>query len=261
MKNRLSTVVAAIAAAIALLLVLRVPVGAEAATITIWPVNPVVSSRDRATAVWMENRGTSPATMQVRLLRWDIENFDNHYVEQEDIVVSPPIATVAPGARQLLRLIKVRPIPAGTEQAYRVFIDQLPDPAAPQPTSANTTSMGVTFRMRYSLPLFAYGEGLEPVDRRTEAGAAAAAAGTSLSWRIVEDDGARWLEIRNAGTRHARLTDVRLITPDARTPLANGLLGYVLPGRTMRWPVTAESQAVALELSVNGLPMTLGAGQ
>lgn len=258
MKKRLPTLVLVTVAAAALALT-RAPLGAAPASVTIWPVNPVVSSTDRATAVWLENRGTSPVTMQARLLRWGVENFANRYVEQDDIVVSPPIATVAPGARQLLRLVKVRPVPAGTEAAYRVFIDQLPDPVDARPAAAGTASMGVTVRMRYSLPLFAFGEGLEPVDRNTEAGARIAAAGTALSWRLVEEDGTTWLEISNAGVRHARLTNVRIETPEGSVAVADGLLGYVLPGTTMRWPAAGASRASTLELTVNNVPATLTA--
>jgi len=52
---------------------------------------------------------------------------------------------------------------------------------------------------------------------------------------------------------HARLTDVAIKQAGQSKPLAEGLLGYVLPGAVMRWPAPAAlSNESALQVRVNG---------
>ncbi len=99
--------------------------------------------------------------------------------------------------------------------------------------------------MRYSLPLFVYGTGLwrrqAPANRSSTQQAQ-----PQLSWSIDESGGRRFLQVSNTGPGHARLSQVRLVSSDApqagatSTEIAPGLLGYVLPGRTMRWPLEAQ---------------------
>ena len=54
---------------------------------------------------------------------------------------------------------------------------------------------------------------------------------------------------------HARLTDVAFKQGGQARPVAPGLLGYVLPGAVMRWPVPETLAAEStLQLRVNGAP-------
>ena len=57
----------------------------------------------------------------------------------------------------------------------------------------------------------------------------------ALGWRIVSDGGKRFLEMHNAGRTHVRLVNVSFEAD--KKPFAPGLLGYVLAGATMRWPL------------------------
>jgi fimbrial chaperone protein len=221
-----------------------------AASVMIWPIDPVIESGQRATALWLENRGVQTVTLQIRVLGWSARDYTDHYIEhQRGIIGSPPVATIAPGQRQLVRLTKTEEIPAGQETAYRILIDEIPSAAEATPETAplaDMAAMGVKFRMRYSLPLFAYGPG---ASRTTGA--------PTLIWRVVDADGHRWLQVRNDGPIHARLTDVSLTRDRATLPrvnVASGLLGYVLPGMEMRWPLpdtTPMDERLALEAGVN----------
>jgi len=52
---------------------------------------------------------------------------------------------------------------------------------------------------------------------------------------------------------HARLTDVTIKQGGQSKPLAEGLLGYVLPGAVMRWPAPGPlASESALQVRVNG---------
>ena len=215
---------------------------ASGATLMLWPIDPVIEASSKGAAVWLENRGTAPLTLQVRVVGWTARNYTDDYVEAQRLVVaSPPMATIAAGQRQLVRLMRVGPVPAGREAAFRVFIDEIPQaPSADAP--APDVAMGVAFRMRYSLPLFVYGPGAGRHKGEPD-----------IKWRILEGDGRRWLEVRNDGPVHAKLTNVRLAAaglPASTFSVTRGLLGYVLPGAEMRWPIpdaVPGDQFVSLE--------------
>lgn len=92
--------------------------------------------------------------MQVRIVRWQQENGFERYTAQQDVVASPPIVTIGTGNKQLIRLIRQGTIPKGVEQAYRIIVDEIP-----QPDVKASPAIGLRLQMRYSIPLFVYGQG------------------------------------------------------------------------------------------------------
>jgi len=223
--------------------------------VMIWPVNPVIESTDSATPLWLENQGAEPVTLQIRVLGWRAENYSDSYDEnQDEVLASPPMATIEPGKRQLVRLTKISEVEPGLEKAYRVLIDEIPAPPGPAKETATTLNTAVQMRMRYSLPLFIYGKGLW--ERADSAKKHDTPRGEpKLGWRIVDEKGSRFLEVRNMGSVHARLTAVSLFNKGRTLDVAAGLLGYVLPGADMRWPLADTNLSlVGLELRafVNG---------
>ena len=203
------------------------PLGARAAaTVLIWPIDPYLPPGQNAAELWLENRGASAAVMQVRVVRWQQENGFERYSAQQDVVASPPMLSLGAGDKQLIRLIKQGSVPAGKEYAYRIVIDEIPDAAAAQE--------GLRLQMRYSVPLFAYGEG---VPLKENASSHAQAEPGNLSWRTVRDGGQPALEVQNRGSVHLRLSQVSVHERGASRTLADGLLGYVLPGQSRRWPL------------------------
>lgn len=220
---------------------LLLPAAAQAqSSVVIWPVDPKIERDEQATAIWLENKGDEPVTLQLRSLGWGQANGTDEHVEQSVIVASPPIATVAPGERQLVRVIRRGPAASG-ERAYRLIIDELPRPRS----DTAGTSARLDVQMRYSLPLFTYA-------------AAREATRPVLEPRVVIEDGQRWLVVRNSGDGHARLTDLSVEQRGALSPVKAGLVGYVLPGATMRWPLPeALAPGAVLRAHVNGQPAVL----
>lgn len=231
-------------AALACIILAPTPANAEAApgAVLIWPVNPVIEAERQAGALWLENPGKAPVTLQVRIYAWAQADGKNVYAEQAAVIGTPPIVTIAPGEKQLVRLTRAGAPPASYEAPYRIVIDEIPidDP------DAAGSGAAVAFRMRYSLPLFVLGTA---APKKKDS---ASVPLPSLGWQITGNGDDRQLAIRNDGAVHARLTDVTL----GGTPLAAGLLGYVLPGQTMRWPLPASAGHAPTNLaaSVNGAP-------
>lgn len=212
--------------------------------VLIWPVNPVIEADRQAAALWLENPGKTPVTLQIRIYAWAQDDGQNLYAEQQAVIGTPPIVMIAPGTKQLVRLTRLGPVPTDHERPYRLIIDEIPVEGA----AAATPGAAISFRMRYSLPLFVLGSAALAKDRHGDKPSPMA---PTLDWRIIAKDGGRFVEIRNAGVVHARLTDAAL----GGIPLAAGLLGYVLPGQTMRWPLPPGADANAdVNASVNGAP-------
>lgn len=215
-----------------------------AATILIWPIDPWLDATTNATELWIQNQGETPTTMQVRIVRWTQDGGLERYQQQGDVVASPPIVQIAPESKQLIRLIKQAAIPAGKEQAYRIIVDEIP-----QPDDPNKPKIGLKLQMRYSIPLFVYGQGV-----KTEAEGAhhAFVQPAKLHWRVVREGGQAHLEVRNDDDIHVRLSKVRVRQGGQMRQVADGLLGYVLPHSARRWPLPAGvSNPSALEASIN----------
>lgn len=223
-----------------------------ATSVLIWPIDPVLEAGQKAGALWLENRGTTAASLQVRVFAWRQGGFEEQFSAQREIIGSPPVANIAPGQKQLIRLTRTGAAPAGQEQAYRIIIDEIP-PAVPVDKAEAGTTAAIRLQMRYSVPLFVYGEGLwgrpDPNGERSAQGVGQ----PQLSWQPVMVQGKPYVEVRNTGPVHARLTDVVLQHGNQAKPVAEGLLGYVLPGASMRWPAPLVAGAGGvLKGRVNG---------
>jgi fimbrial chaperone protein len=151
---------------------------------------------------------------------------------------------IQPNDEQLVRVIRVGPPPIGpnaAEDAYRISIDELPV------TGAGVRS-GLQFVLHYSLPIF-----VEP------AGETHLAPVLHIS---MEHEGEKaFLQVSNSGTEHAQLSVVSYVDGAGRSgDITPGLLGYVLPGATMRFalrqPASDFSGNVTFEAMVNGSKLT-----
>lgn len=214
---------------------------AHAAAVVLWPVDPTIAAGQTATALWVENRGQQPVTLQVRSLGWSQAGNEDQYARQDEVVTSPPIANVAPGQRQMIRILRRDTGTTPAEHSYRLLIDELPPPV--DPSKPNVASAELAVQMRYSIPLFTYdGE---------------VAATPTLMGRTVVVDGKRYAEIRNVGQRHARLINLRIQNGAKDFTVSAGLLGYVLAGSTMRWPLPEGAPNGTIVVNANGADTTL----
>ncbi|MDF7628133.1 molecular chaperone [Erwiniaceae bacterium L1_55_4] len=207
--------------ALLLLFIMALMPAAHAAnSLMIWPIDPTINPDDKASELWLENRGNATTMMQVRIFSWLQVGGQEQYQTQQQVVASPPMVRLEPGQKQLVRLIKQGAPEAGREMSYRVVLDEIPTPRTPGENQA-----GLTFQMRYSVPLFVYGNGVTSDSAKPQ-----------LSWQQVDNGGKRWLELTNRGNGHARLSNVTI----GGRRLGNGLFGYVLANSSNRWPLTSS---------------------
>ncbi|MBM7344119.1 molecular chaperone [Pantoea coffeiphila] len=235
-----------------------------ASSVLVWPVYQVIEADQQGSALWLENRGSYPVSLQVRVLGWQQQDQRDRYADQQDVIASPPFATVEPGKRQLIRLMRTVTVPAGREQSYRIVIDELPG-SLPKEMQEHA---GLQLQMRYLLPLFLDGEGLWTQERTDRKRDASTATRPQLSWTLSQREGKTWLTVRNQGVVHARLSNVFWGSSNkpeqASLRLSEGFLGYVLPGQKMSFPLPAKrqpsgGQTLYAQLADNTTPVAIQA--
>ena len=224
---------------------------ADASGLQVAPVGLAFQPASSAQGLWLTNTGGEALHAQVRVFHWTQVNGKDALTPTQALVASPPILALAPGAQQMIRVIRLgEAAPGATEDAYRLLVDELPESAPRQPT-------GVRYVLRYSIPVF-----VEPAGESDVVAVAA-----SLHWSVVREGDGIALQVRNTANVHAQISDVSL-SPVGGTPtvISKGLLGYVLPGMTMRWSFTIPAAqllpGIQLEAAINGKPVeqTLAVG-
>ncbi|MEJ1937975.1 fimbria/pilus periplasmic chaperone, partial [Nostoc sp. NIES-2111] len=168
-------------------------------------------------ALTLRSAGQAPLPVQVRVFRWTQEAGRENLAPATDMVASPPQARLEPGATYTVRLVS-RGAAAGQERAYRLLVDELPQ-------GDRARAGTVTMLMRYSIPVFAAGDGRMP----------------QLAWSARLSGGELEIRAANSGGRRARLSRVKASAGGKTVVFAEGLLGYALAGSEMAWsrPVPA----------------------
>jgi fimbrial chaperone protein len=209
---------------------------ASASGLQIAPTSIELAPAGPAQALWLTNTGDRELRAQVRAFHWSQASGHDELESTQALVASPPMLAIAPGGRQLVRVIRTGPPASSTgEQTFRLLIDELPQGGA--------TATGVQYVLRYSVPVFVGPAGAKP----------------SLQWSSTVGHDGITLEIRNTGDAHAQVSALALSPPGgAAVDLVPGLLGYVLPGATMHWtvalPAGASTANARLKALINGEP-------
>lgn len=206
---------------------------AAAGLIHVKPTTLVMSPGQSAAVLTVTNNGDKPITAQVRVFGWDQVGGKDDLQSTRKVVASPPMATLAPKSSQSIRVVRVSKEPVAGEESYRLLVDEIIDPAT-------APKVGVAVQMRYSVPVFVESAEGKPAS----VAVTAEMAGNSLRIKAV-----------NSGGMFAQAADVSLeYAGGISTPVADGLLGYVLPGKTMQWALDVPGNAAA-----SGKPVRMNA--
>lgn len=212
-----------------------------ASSVLVWPIYQVIESDEKGSALWLENRGSTPVTLQIRVLAWQQQDSKDRYANQTDAIASPPFATVQPNQRQMIRLMKTIPVAPQTERSYRIVIDEIPTL-----NTADNKQSGLKLQMRYLLPLFMTGDGIALKPPKNKYSDDSMLTHPLLSWRLIHKGDQTELAIKNSGIVHARLSNTFFGDKPRATKssisLAQGFFAYVLPGQEIRWPLPANKR-------------------
>lgn len=115
-----------IAAVVALVAGLAAP--SEAASLRVAPISLKLSAQHASGTVRVWNDDRTPIQVQVRVFKWTVVDGRDVLEPTRDVVASPPMTSLAPGAENLIRIVRVSGRPIGPAEAYRLLIDELPQP-------------------------------------------------------------------------------------------------------------------------------------
>lgn len=186
----------------------------HATSLQISPVLIDLAGAAAAAKIAVSNAGDKPIHAQIRVFKWSQKDGKDVVEPTQDVVASPPIATIEANSEQIVRIVRLDRSPLSREASYRLLIDQIPDRSAP-------TRSAVTFAMRYSVPVFF---------------APAHQAAPKLTWSLAHRNGVATLTATNSGSRRVRIAELGISRESGATVAARkGLLGYVLGGSTASW--------------------------
>ncbi|HEY4297377.1 MAG TPA: fimbria/pilus periplasmic chaperone [Paraburkholderia sp.] len=219
-------------AVLAACVALAAPCVALAESLQVAPIRVDFAAADQTQVLWLSNTGDGPLHAQVRVFAWSQATGKDDLAPTHDLIASPPMVSIAPHGRQLVRLVRLAGLPppaaGGAEQSYRLLVNEVPT-ADEKPVTS-----GLHFLLQYSVPVF--------LTTQAAAGATAPPAAVDTSHLRVRlhrlPDGHTSLTVSNSGTTHVKISDLSLLDGHGdQHMLVPGLFGYVLAGETMSWPV------------------------
>jgi fimbrial chaperone protein len=195
----------------------------QAASLQVAPVLVEVPAPGAASTLKLRNEGTKPINAQIRIFRWTQANGADVLTPTDDVAASPPLASINPGTDYTVRIVRTSKEPVSQEEAYRLLIDELPEP------SSGSAAM-VNIELRYSVPVFFTTQG----------------APSKLSFDLQRGPKPA-ITVSNAGDRRVRLAKLRFA--DGRGLIANfgdGLAGYVLGHSSRNFDVPASAKGFGM---------------
>ena len=197
---------------------------ARAASLEVVPTVLELPAQGGPAQLRLVNHGGEAVSVQIEAFAWTQEGPQETLADSDDIVVSPPLAQLAPLSSQIVRLLVASAPPGARERAFRIVVTQLPGPAP--------VERGARVLLQFVVPAFA-GDGPP--------------GGARVQWSLRRAGKELRLEARNTGARRAKFTDLSLVGGDARRAVAPQSLVYVHAGATRSWTVAALAGDIALE--------------
>ncbi|KSV64859.1 hypothetical protein N185_34295 [Sinorhizobium sp. GW3] len=176
----------------------------------------------------LSNDAKHPINVQVRVFRWTQKDGVESLVPSSDVVASPPATRLAPGADYVIRIVRISQRPIDGEESYRIVVDELPDPARQKKGT-------VALIVRHLIPVF-----FKTSD----------ASSPNVAWSLKRSKSGLVLSARNTGQARLRIADLTLANGSRTVVQRKGLLGYVLGGALMSWPISAAQAPAAAQMTL-----------
>lgn len=195
------------------------------AQMLISPVMVDLSAKKKIVAVSVSLAASAPKAVRLQTLvqRWEQDNGEQRLSETDDVLVSPAIVELAPGATQVFRIALRGPRPETVEAAYRFILE---DVSEIDPTQVKQGS--ITFRFRYDLPVFV--APLAPVRQ-------------SSHWsRCTDVAGKVCVRLDNQGNQRIRFSRITVQGEGLLQELKEG--GTVLAGAWKQWTIDGPANYV-----------------
>lgn len=184
---------------------------AHAGALQVSPLGIRLTDQHPIATLRVRNVDAREVILQADVFTWTQPDGNDVYAATDEVVVIPPIFSLAPGAQQLLRVGLPDAMPtSGVERAFRVFLRELHPPEGQSDGQLNLA-------LRIGLPIFVP----PPGDARTG----------DLVWDLVRAEGSpSALRVRNRSAEHIKITAIRFLTEQGSLAVEVRTLRYCLPG-------------------------------
>ena len=185
--------------------------GAHAGALQVTPLGVRLSDQHPIATLRVRNVDDHVVIMQADVFAWTQPDGKDVYAATNEVVVIPPIFSLASGAQQLLRVGLPEAMPLSeVERAFRVFLREL------QPINGQREGH-LNLALRIGLPIFVQPPGAAPAGK--------------LLWRLVGAERApSALRVSNRSAEHVKITAVRFLSRDGSLAEEVRMLRYCLPG-------------------------------
>jgi fimbrial chaperone protein len=195
---------------------------AFAATLDVNPVLIDIAPSARSAELQLTNLSKEQVSLQVDVRAWSQDvNGAEQLSDTRAVLAVPPLVTIPPGERQIVRIGRLGEVDLDVERSFRVLVTELSSNTKPAGAPTN-----LDMRMQLSIPVF-----IAPISRPVEPEVV-------VDERLDVGEGLR-LVLHNTGNAHAKLSEVvvrsdgtwitlpaealyavRYVLPDARAQLA-----------------------------------------
>lgn len=210
---------------------------AHAGSFSITPLRATLSAGQKVSSFTVTNSGHEATTIQLQTMSWtqDAEGKDV-LVPTTDLLANPPIFTIAPQSKQVIRVGLRRPITENQEVTYRLLLNETPPALKPD-------FMGVNFALRMSVPLF-----IKPKNMVVP----------KLQWALFKNETALLLKAENTGNAHSQVISIELKDHSDKTLYKQLISNYLLPTQKRQWPIPTDmpiGSTLKLLVETDGKPI------
>ncbi len=214
------------------LLLLAGGISIQAGSYTVKPVRIELSTQQLRITMQIQNLEDQPTIVQAHIVAWNAEGAKEILSDSDDILLNPPIFTIAGGHTQYLRLGLRHPPPDTKEGTYRLILEEVPPPFKPGFSGLRTV-------LRMSVPIFIKPRAPTP----------------QLAWTLQRtSDQELRLSVENRGNAHVQVRKFSLTASGAAEPgFAQDTATYVLQNARKEWVIHNEQLAASGRLLLVGL--------
>jgi fimbrial chaperone protein len=203
---------------------------AAAGSFSLAPIRLELSKGRTTGVLTLHNDADAPVTIQVEAVAWSQPDNADRYQASRDLIVTPPVFIVPPKGDQIIRVARRDREETGSEIAYRLFFNEVPD-TSPQ------SGTGLRLALRIGIPVFVVAPG--------------AAADLSFAADTNAQGGVE-ITATNHGRAHVQISDFE-VTSESGTPVgAVSSSRYLLPGASAHWTLTPDGATPRGVLRIRG---------
>lgn len=195
---------------------------ASAADLKLSTVRVDLNDRQPNMAMVITNVGTTPSLVHFRVMSWSQDGKTDQLDVTTEVIANPPIAEIAGGARQMVRIGYNGKLQSQTERTYRLFIEEVPKKDRERTEAVETY-------LKISVPVFV---------------ASLAKAEPQVTGFVnAGNSEAPVLVLQNNSNSHVRFLSYALSSPGWAGSKQTGLF-YVLAGSAVEVPLDPKERRV-----------------